>query len=129
MSQTAFDSHQFVKRIVSAGFTEPQAEVLAESLQGAFFGNLATKDDMEVVKSDIDELKSDVAILKSDMQLVRQEMKALEVKMNIGFTKIEVRFAEIEVRFARMEMVMYRAVAFAVAMTVGLITLIDYLLK
>ncbi len=49
----AFDTHRFVKNLTSGGFTEKQAEVLADEQVRLLNGNLATKTDIERVKADI----------------------------------------------------------------------------
>ena len=53
----AFDTHRFVKRLTESGFTEKQAETLAEEHVALLNGNLATKVDLAAVKA---ELKRDI---------------------------------------------------------------------
>ena len=65
----AFDTHRFVKRLTECGFTEHQAETLAEEHIALLNANLATKADIESVKADIESVKADIEIL-------RQETKA-----------------------------------------------------
>ena len=45
-----FDTHRFVKNLVRNGFSQQQAEVLAEEQVALLNGNLATKVDIEKVK-------------------------------------------------------------------------------
>ncbi len=49
----AFDTHRFVKRLVETGFTEVQAEVLADEQVNLLNGNLATKKDLLELKADL----------------------------------------------------------------------------
>ena len=49
----AFDTHRFVKRLTDTGFTEAQAEVLADEQVNLLNSNLATKQDLESVKADL----------------------------------------------------------------------------
>ena len=42
----AFDTHRFVKRLTDTGFTEAQAEALADEQVNLLNGNLATKRDL-----------------------------------------------------------------------------------
>ncbi len=42
----AFDTHRFVKHLTATGFTEQQAEALAEEQVAFLNGNLATKADI-----------------------------------------------------------------------------------
>ena len=47
----AFDRHRFVKRLTGSGFTEKQAETLAEEHAALLNANLATKADIAAVKT------------------------------------------------------------------------------
>ena len=49
----AFDTHRFVKRLTESGFTERQAETLAEEHVALLNANLATKADLAAVKADL----------------------------------------------------------------------------
>ena len=49
----AFDRHRFVERLTGSGFTEKQAETLAEGHVALLNANLATKADMATVKADL----------------------------------------------------------------------------
>ena len=83
MSEAAFDTHAYFKRLTSAGMPEAQAEVQAETLSGVLAqhnGNLATKSDVAQVKSDIAQVKSDIAQVKQEL---KQDMKLLESRMTI----------------------------------------------
>lgn len=54
MSQAiAFDTHRFVKRLSENGFTERQAEVLADEQVQLLNNNLATKADLFRVRADL----------------------------------------------------------------------------
>ena len=50
-----YDTHAFVKRLKSVGFTEEQAEVFAEEQAKLIEQRLATKMDIDEVKRDIRE--------------------------------------------------------------------------
>ena len=56
----AFDSHRFVKRLTECGFTEQQAETLAEEHVDLLNSNLATKADIASVKASIEAVKADL---------------------------------------------------------------------
>ena len=49
----AFDTHRFVKRLTESGFTEQQAETLADEQVALLNANLATKADLASVKADL----------------------------------------------------------------------------
>ena len=71
-----FDTHKFVKHLTENGFTEQQAEVLAEEQVNLLNTNLATKTDIEklrlALKADIEKLR---LALKADIEKLRQEIK------------------------------------------------------
>ena len=56
----AFDTHRFVKHLTESGFTERQAETLAEEHVGLLNANLATKADIAEVKAQIETVKADL---------------------------------------------------------------------
>ena len=66
-----FDTHRFVKNLTACGFTERQAEVLAEEQVNLLESNLATKADIVAVSADIEALrlatKADIAAVKTDL--------------------------------------------------------------
>lgn len=55
-----FDTHRFVKNLTACGFTERQAEVLAEEQVSLLESNLANKADIAAVKADIAAVKADL---------------------------------------------------------------------
>ena len=67
----AFDTHRFVKHLTENGFTEQQAEVLADEQVHLLNANLATQ--------------ADVAAIHRDIEALRQETKAglAEVKFDL----------------------------------------------
>ena len=50
----AFDTHRFVKRLTETGFTEAQAEALADEQVNLLNSNLATKQDILALKADLE---------------------------------------------------------------------------
>ena len=68
-----FDTHKFVKHLTENGFTERQAEALAEEQVNLLNSNLATKADIADVKRDIENLR---LATKADIESLRQETKA-----------------------------------------------------
>ena len=71
-----FDTHKFVKHLTENGFTEQQAEVLAEEQVNLLNTNLATKADILALKADILATQADIADVKRDIEALRQETKA-----------------------------------------------------
>ncbi len=82
MSAIAFDTLKFAKRLKEAGFTEQQAEALADAEAELIEQNLATKRDSADLKRDIKELE---VTLRNDLKqlevTLRNEIKQLDVKI------------------------------------------------
>ena len=73
----AFDTHRFVKRLTETGFTEAQAEALADEQVNLLNSNLATKQDILA-------LKKDILTLKANIERRMAEDKADLLKWMIG---------------------------------------------
>ncbi len=69
----AFDTHRYVKRLTECGFSEKQAETLAEEQVALLNTNLATKTDILEIKADIEALRQET---KSEIEKLRQETKS-----------------------------------------------------
>ena len=87
----AFDTHRFVKRLTTeGGFTEKQAEILADEQVAVLNANLATKADIEAVKAEIEALRHET---KTDLAKVESGLKAEIAKVEAGLkaeiTKVE----------------------------------------
>ncbi len=60
---SALDTHETVKRLTAAGFTDAQAEALTEAVKQAVdldLSNLATKTDIAEIRREIAEVKADL---------------------------------------------------------------------
>ncbi|MDE0047365.1 MAG: DUF1640 domain-containing protein [bacterium] len=97
----AFDTHRFVKRLTDCGFTEQQAETLADEHVSLLNSNLATKVDIAAVKANVEAVKADIEGLrlatKADIEALRQETKTsiAAVKADIEALRLATR-ADIE---------------------------------
>ena len=91
----AFDTHRFVKRLMEGGFTEEQAETLAEEQVALLNTNLATKADIEAVRADVEvvnadlqralaAVKADLVAFKADLQRDIEAVKADLLKWLFG---------------------------------------------
>ena len=84
----AFDTHRFVKRLTGSGFTEQQAETLADEHVALLTANLATKADVARIEAGMEalrqEAKADVARIEAGMEALRQETKADIAKVEAG---------------------------------------------
>ncbi len=61
----AFDTHRYVKRLTESGFTERQAETLADEQVALLNANLATKADIARVEA---ALKADIAKVEAGLK-------------------------------------------------------------
>ncbi|GAB6068446.1 hypothetical protein JCM13664_17660 [Methylothermus subterraneus] len=79
MSAVAFDTLKFAKRLKEAGFSEQQAEALAEAEAELFEAHLASKQDILNLERQIEdtraELKRDLAEVHRRIEEVRAELK------------------------------------------------------
>ncbi len=74
-----FDSHRFVRNLTASGFTERQAEALANEQVQLLNGNLATKTDLASAQTN---LEAKLAGVKADLEAKSAGVKAdLEVKI------------------------------------------------
>ncbi len=84
----AFDTHRFVKRLTESGFTEKQAETLAEEHVALLNTNLATKADIARIEAGMDalrqETKADIARVEAGVDALRQETKADIARVEAG---------------------------------------------
>jgi ferritin-like metal-binding protein YciE len=87
----AFDTHRFVKRLTESGFTEQQAETLAEEHVALLNANLATKIDIAEVKAEIESLRqetrSEIAKVEAGVETLRQETSAAIAAVKVDLLK------------------------------------------
>ena len=69
----AFDTHKFVKRLTAGGFTERQAEILAEEQVNLLQANLASRAAEAKLKADLAAIE---AKLKTDLAAIEAKLKA-----------------------------------------------------
>ena len=104
----AFDTHRFVKHLTEHGFTEQQAEVLADEQVQLLNTNLATQADVAAIQRDIATIHQDIDALrqetKAGIEALRQETKAdiealrQETKADIEVLRQETKANLAEVR-------------------------------
>ena len=80
----AFDTHRFVKNLTASGFTEAQAEALADEQVHLLNSNLATKADILAVKSDVREVKLE---LELKIEQVRSDLEVKIEKARVGLAR------------------------------------------
>jgi hypothetical protein len=64
MASAIFDTHAFVKRLTAAGMPEPQAAILAEESTRLVGEQVATKQDIALLRSDRDRLRADMMAME-----------------------------------------------------------------
>ena len=69
----AFDTHRYVKRLTECGFTEKQAETLADGQVALLNQNLATKADVAKIGADVEAHRQET---NAGIEALRQETKA-----------------------------------------------------
>ena len=74
----AFDTHRFVKHLTENGFTEQQAEALADEQVSLLNSNLATQVDIAAIHQDIEvlrqETKASIAQVRVDMAEIKSDL-------------------------------------------------------
>ena len=80
----AFDTHRFVKNLTASGFTEAQAEALANEQAHLLDSNLATKSDILAIRSDILAIRSDLEVKIEQVRSEVQKAKADLLKWMVG---------------------------------------------
>ena len=96
-----FDTHRFVKHMTKAGFTEQQAEAMAEEQVSLLNSNLATEASLAKVDAD---LKAEIARveneLKAEIARVENELKAEIARIDAGLVRVE---SELKAEIAKVD--------------------------
>ena len=95
----AFDTHRFVKHLTENGFTEQQAEVLADEQVHLLNANLATQADIAAIHQDIDALRQET---KTNIDALRQETKA-DIEFLRQETKVDIAGVQRDIEVLRQE--------------------------
>ena len=69
MTDLAIDTHRFVKQLMENGFTEAQAETLADAQMQLLASRMATKEDIQDLHSRINALRADFSVLLMRSQI------------------------------------------------------------
>ena len=97
-----FDSHRFVRNLTASGFTERQAEALANEQVQLLNGNLATKTDLASVQTNLEAkltgVKTDLASVQTNL-----EAKLAGVKSRPRSDQIAGVKADLEVKIANVQ--------------------------
>ncbi len=84
MATVTFDTHEFIKRLKAVGFSDEQAEAMAEARKAALAQSLdtalATKADIFAVRQELADVRADVRLLKWMLGVVLGGVVALLLK-------------------------------------------------
>ena len=80
----AFDTHRFVKHLTENGFTEQQAEVLADEQVHLLNTNLATQADIAAVQRAIAAVQREIEVLRQETKATIAEVKSDLIKWMVG---------------------------------------------
>ena len=105
MSELAIDTHRFIKRLMENGFTEAQAETLADTQMAFLESRLATKD----------ELRAEIAGVNT--RIVNARIDKLEARLD---TRIDALESQFKVMLLRSQIATGAAI-------VTILTFIDYI--
>ena len=99
----AFDTHRFVKNLTESGFTEKQAEALANEQIQLLNSNLATKVDIAAVRADVETVNAQVELVKAQVEMVKAQVEMVRADVEMVRADVEVVRADVEVVKAGLE--------------------------
>jgi hypothetical protein len=103
MALAAFDTHDFVKRLTSAGLAVEVAEVFAKE-QSHLIGTIVSKDDLKEHKaanrSDVEHLEERI---DSKFDLLRHEIGDLRKDIDAKFVGMDAKFVGMDAKFSGLE--------------------------
>lgn len=82
----AFDTHRFVKRLTDCGFTEMQAETLADEHVTLLNSNLATKTDVAKIEAQIESAQ---LATKTDLAKIEAQIESVQLATKTDLAEIE----------------------------------------
>ncbi|HEX5318232.1 MAG TPA: hypothetical protein VFW46_03690 [Stellaceae bacterium] len=115
MTITTLDTHETVKNLTAAGFSDIQAEAVTHALRRAIdidLSNLATKDDIRdmATKADIRDMatKADIMATKADIRDVKADLarEAAELRREMAEIKAETIKWVVGMGFAQVAMIL-----------------------
>jgi hypothetical protein len=90
MTTMTFDRLAYIDRLKAAGFAEPQARAMADGLDQALRGEVATKSDVVALKSDFAAFKGELlAAMKADKADLLKWVVMLIVGQTAVFTALK----------------------------------------
>ena len=93
----SFDSHKYVKSFMKTGLSEPQAEAIVIALvesKDYDLSQLATKDQLELIRKDVEHLKNDIERLSNDIERLSNDVNQLRIDTKEQFEQFRVSIKE-----------------------------------
>src|SRR5690242_13775379 len=92
---SGLDTHETVKRLTAAGFTDAQAEAVTAAVKSAVdldLSNLATKADLEALRAEFAMLRGEFAALRGEFGALRGEVgvQRAELEAKIERSKVDI---------------------------------------
>ena len=84
----SFDSLTYARRLKAAGFSEAQAEALADANRELLMSDLATKDDIAALRGDLAAMEQRQ---RNDMLGVDQKLAAMDQRLRVDMASMEQR--------------------------------------
>ncbi len=85
MALAMFDTHELVKDLKAAGFTEDQAEALTRAVKNAReidLSDLATKADLAALEINVAGMKTEISGMKTEIAGVKADVAVLSAKLD-----------------------------------------------
>ena len=122
MAALAFDTHKAVTALKQAGFAEPQAEAVVNTMGEALGGTVATKAEMVELRAEMaalrTELKGDVAAVQAKLEA---DIATVQAKLEADIAAVRTDMAE---QFAALYKQVWVMAVGIVGLTVTLVKLI-----
>ena len=103
----AFDTHRFAKNLTASGFTEAQAEALAEEQVHLLNSNLATMADISAVESN---LQAEIQTVRTDLSTVEKNLQAEIQTVRTDLSTVE-RNLQVEIHTFRADLLKWMVTA------------------
>lgn len=81
MTTVTFDTLGYFEKLKAAGFTEAQARVQVEAMQGVVRQYNESSRRKLATKGDIQDVRSEIQDVRNEIQGVRLEMKSMEMRL------------------------------------------------
>ena len=124
-----FDTHEFVKRLTSAGMAEAQAEIIAWG-QSRRNAQLADKRDVKGLEAKIKEIEARITALEVTIREIEADLKQELKTQGLAITKQEAatRMMEVNLTHSIKEMEQKLTIKLGVFITVG-VTILATLIR